>query len=77
MAAFAHWRLKDSKTAAEYLQHMELNHLTAGQQVIFAVIARDTDTSNARDAAVSVLRTIDPKARMLPEERVLLERARR
>ncbi|MDZ4289790.1 MAG: hypothetical protein U0984_17635, partial [Prosthecobacter sp.] len=77
MAAFAFWRLKDLKGATTYLQKMELNHLTPGLQAVFAAIARDSDTNTAREAAIAVLQKLDSKARMLPEERALFEKAAR
>jgi hypothetical protein len=76
-AAFAFWRLKDMAAATQYLQQMDLSRLSQSQQIIFAAIARDSPVTNARDVAMTALRGVDPKLRMLPEERALFERAAR
>jgi tetratricopeptide (TPR) repeat protein len=77
--ALAYWRMSDMKTATQYLNGMDLsnNHLTAGQQAVFAAIARDSTAENAIDVARQVLRDIDPAARMLPEERLCFTKAAR
>jgi hypothetical protein len=54
---------------------MDLRHLTPGQQAVFAAIARDSSVENAKSAAHEVVLNIDPKARMLPEERSCFTRA--
>jgi hypothetical protein len=73
--ALACWRFHDSKQATEFLQNMELGQLTPGQQAVFAAIARDSGATNAGKAVSAVLTSIEGKARLLPEERALLERA--
>lgn len=70
--ALAHWRLQDKQRALSYLQYMDLNFLTEGQQAVFAAIAHNGGfTEEARD----VIKKINPKAGMLPEERRCFERA--
>jgi len=70
--ALAHLRLQDIQQAVSYLQYMDLNHLTQGQQAVFASIAR---SGGFREDAVDVIKKINPKARMLPEEKRCFERA--
>lgn len=77
LMAFAYWRLKDFAHATALLDQMDMEHLSPGQQAVYAAIARDSDVENARDTAMLVLRDIDPKARMLPEERACFTRASR
>jgi thioredoxin-like negative regulator of GroEL len=77
LVALAYWRLKDLNSAFGYLNNMDLRHLTPGQQAVFAAIARDSGVANAKDAAKEVVIHIDPKARMLPEERACFSRALR
>ncbi len=64
--ALAHWRLLDIQQAVSYLQYMDLNPLTEGQRAVFAAIA---NSGGFHDEAVGVIKDIDPKAVMLPEER--------
>lgn len=77
--ALAHWRMSDMAMATQYLNGMDLsnNHLTPGQQAVYAAIARDSTAENAVDVARQVLRDIDPTARMLPEERQCFAKAAR
>lgn len=77
MAALAYWQMKDMQAATNFLQDMDLRHLTAGQQAVFAAIARESGTDNAAQAARLVIGSIDPKATMLPEERNAFARAGR
>lgn len=77
LVALAYWRLKDYANVARHLNEMDLTRLTPGQQAVFAAIARDSDVDNAREVALMVLRDIDPKARMLPEERACFNKAGR
>ncbi|GEP45350.1 hypothetical protein [Brevifollis gellanilyticus] len=79
MVALACWRLKDMNTATLFLNEMDLsnNHLTPGQQAVYAAIARDSTAENASDVAKIVLKDIDPRARMLPEERACYTKAAR
>lgn len=74
MLALAHWRLFDSKRALEYLQYMDLNFLTQGQQAVFAAVA---SAAGFHDKALSVIKKIDPKAVMYPEERTCYLRVAR
>ncbi len=77
--ALAHWRMRDMNAATHFLNGMDLsnNHLTPGQQAVYAAIARDSIAENAVDVARHVLRDIDPTARMLPEERLCFAKAAR
>jgi len=77
LVAMACWRLKDMLTATYFLNEMDLsnNNLTPGQQAVYAAIARDSVADNAADVARRVIRDIDPRARMLPEERSCFTRA--
>ncbi len=77
MVALGNWRMMDSATATGFLQNMELRELSPGQRAVFAAIARDSGTTNAEQAARSVVNEIDPKAKMLPEERACLAKATR
>jgi hypothetical protein len=75
LVALAYWRLQDFEKAVAHLDGMDLRHLTPGQQAVFAAIARDSSVENAKSAAHEVVINIDPKARMLPEERSCFTRA--
>ena len=77
MVALACWRLKDLRTATIFLNDMDLTggHLTPGQQAVYAAIAKESVAENAAEVARIVLKDIDPKARMLPEERACFNRA--
>jgi hypothetical protein len=77
--ALAYWRMRDMNAATHFLNGMDLsnNHLTPGQQAVYAAIARDSSAENAADVARQVLRDIDPTARMLPEERLCFAKAAR
>ncbi|MCX6858250.1 MAG: hypothetical protein NTV80_25495, partial [Verrucomicrobia bacterium] len=77
LVALAYWRLHDLETAVNHLEGMDLRRLTPGQQAVFAAIARDSSVDNAKSAAHEVVIHIDPKARMLPEERVCFTKALR
>jgi hypothetical protein len=71
--------MRDMNAATHFLNGMDLsnNHLTPGQQAVYAAIARDSIAENAVDVARHVLRDIDPTARMLPEERLCFAKAAR
>ena len=79
LVALGCWRLKDMSTAMLFLNDMDLgnNHLTPGQQAVYAAIARDSAAENAAEVAKAVLKDIDPRARMLPEERMMFSKAAR
>lgn len=77
LVALAYWRFKDYKATLPYIQQMDVSKLTAGQKAIFAAIARDSGTSNSSEAAREVINMIEPKARMLPEERASIAKATR
>jgi len=77
LTALAHWRLSDFKAATPLLQKMDISQLSAGQKAIFAAIARDSETNNSVQAARDVILSIDPQAKMLPEERICLTKATR
>ncbi|MES2593823.1 MAG: hypothetical protein V4662_00725 [Verrucomicrobiota bacterium] len=79
LVALACWRLRDMNTATLFLNEMDLsnNHLTPGQQAVYAAIARDSAAENASEVAKLVLKDIDPRARMLPEERACFSKAAR
>jgi tetratricopeptide (TPR) repeat protein len=70
--ALAHHRLQDIQQAVSYLQYMDLNRLTEGQRAVFAAIAR---SGGFREEAAGVIKAINPKAHMLPEEKRCFERA--
>ncbi len=70
--ALAHWRMQDIQQAVSYLQYIDLNPLTEGQRAVFAAIAH---SGGFRDEAVGVIKAINPKAGMLPEERRCFELA--
>jgi len=70
--ALAHLRLQDIQQAVSYLQYMDLNRLTQGQQAVFASIAR---SGGFREEAAGVIKDIDPKAHMLSEEKRCFEKA--
>lgn len=71
MMALAHWRMSDAQRAIEYLQYMDLNHLTEGQRAVFAAIAA---SAGFQEQALGVAKAIDPKSSMFPEERTCYER---
>lgn len=77
LVAFGYWRLKDYKATLPYIQQMDISKLSSGQKAIFAAIARDSGTTNASQAAREVINMIEPKARMLPEERASIAKATR
>lgn len=77
LVALSHWRLGDVKSATALLQNLDVNILSPGQRAILAGIARGSDARNAADAARSVVQTIGPQDRMLPEERAFLAKALR
>ncbi len=64
--ALAYWRLQDIQQAVSNLQYIDLNPLSEGQRAVFAAIA---NSAGFRDEAVGVVKGIDPRAAMLPEER--------
>ncbi|MBE2286859.1 MAG: hypothetical protein IAE77_25605 [Prosthecobacter sp.] len=64
--ALALWRLKDFQQALSYLQYMDLNFLSEGQRAVFAAIAH---SGGFTEEARGVIKAINPKADMLPEER--------
>lgn len=68
--ALAHWRLQDIQQAVSYLQYIDLNPLTEGQRAVFAAIA---NSGGFHNEAVGVVKAINPKASMLPEERRCFE----
>jgi|UniRef100_UPI003784F5D1 hypothetical protein len=70
--ALAHLRLQDIQQAVSYLQYMDLNQLSEGQRAVFASIAR---SGGFREEAAGVIKAINPKAHMLPEEKRCFERA--
>jgi hypothetical protein len=63
--ALARWRLRDTQQAVQNLQYIDLNPLTEGQRAVFAAIA---NSGGFHDEALGVIKAINPKARMLPEE---------
>ena len=63
--ALARWRLRDNHQAVENLQYIDLNLLNEGQRAVFAAIA---NSSGFHDEAVGVIKAINPRASMLPEE---------
>ncbi|WP_395748419.1 hypothetical protein [Prosthecobacter sp.] len=69
--ALARWRMQDIQQAVENLQYIDLNPLTEGQRAVFAAIA---NSSGFHDDAMGVIKKINPKATMLPEERRCYER---
>jgi hypothetical protein len=69
--ALARWRLQDTQQALQYLQYIDLNPLTEGQQAVFAAIA---NSAGFHEQATGVIKDISPKAGMLPEERRCYER---
>lgn len=75
--AMSAWRIKDMNGAIQLLSKInpEDPGLTPGQRAVIAAIAREIPASNAVDAARGVLRSIDPKARMMPEEKMCFIRA--
>jgi hypothetical protein len=75
--ALAFWRLGDVGSALGYLVDMDVASLSNGQRAVLAAIARDCDVENAKEAAMQALREVDPKSRMLPEERACYARAGR
>lgn len=63
--AMAYWRLQDIQQAISFLQYMDLNALSEGQRAVFAAIAHKGGFANE---ALGVVKAIDPRSRMLPEE---------
>jgi tetratricopeptide (TPR) repeat protein len=63
--ALARWRLQDTQQALQNLQYIDLNPLTEGQRAVFAAIA---NSGGFHDEAMGVIKSINPKASMLPEE---------
>ncbi|MFN0080819.1 MAG: hypothetical protein ACKVY0_30495 [Prosthecobacter sp.] len=70
--ALAFWRLHDIDQAVRYLNYIDLNPLSEGQRAVFAAIA---NSGGFHDEAAGVIKAINPKASMLPEERRCYERA--
>ncbi len=70
--ALAHWRLQDKDQALQFLQYMDLNVLTEGQRAVFAAIA---SSAGFGAQAVDVIKAINPRAVMYPEERRCYDRA--
>jgi hypothetical protein len=77
LMALAYWRLQDMDSAVRFLVDMDLERLTPGQKAVLAAITRDCSVDNAKEAARVALSDIDPKAKMLPEERVCFTKASR
>jgi tetratricopeptide (TPR) repeat protein len=69
--SLAFWRLQDIQQAVSFLQYMDLNPLTEGQRAVFAAIA---DSGGFHNEALGVIKAINPRATMLPEERRCFER---
>jgi tetratricopeptide (TPR) repeat protein len=63
--ALARWRLRDKQQAVQNLQYIDLNPLTEGQRAVFAAIA---NSNGFHDEALGVIKAINPRATMLPEE---------
>ena len=68
--ALARWRLMDYQQAVQNLHDNDLNPLTEGQRAVFAVIA---NSGGFHDEALGVIKAINPKAGMLPEEQRCFE----
>lgn len=68
--ALARWRLHDTQQAIQNLQYIDLNPLTQGQQAVFAAIA---NSGGFHDQALEVIKKINPRASMLPEEQRCFE----
>lgn len=68
--ALARWRLRDTQQALQNLQYIDLNPLTEGQRAVFAAIA---DSGGFHNEALGVIKGINPKASMLPEEQRCFE----
>lgn len=68
--ALARWRLHDTQQAIQNLQYIDLNPLTEGQQAVFAAIA---NSGGFHDQALEVIKKINPRASMLPEEQRCFE----
>ncbi len=68
--ALARWRLRDTQQAVQNLQYIDLNPLTEGQRAVFAAIA---NSGGFHDEALGVIKAINPKASMLPEEQRCFE----
>ncbi len=68
--ALARWRLRDTQQALQNLQYIDLNPLTEGQRAVFAAIA---DSGGFHNEALGVIKSINPKASMLPEEQRCFE----
>lgn len=71
MVALGYLRIQDQRQALNYLQYMDLNLLTEGQRAVFAAVAA---SGGFQTEALGVVRAIDPRARMFPEERRLYDR---
>lgn len=68
--ALARWRLHDIQQAVQNLQYIDLNPLTEGQRAVFAAIA---NSGGFHNEALGVIKAINPKASMLPEEQRCFE----
>ncbi len=68
--ALARWRLRDNQQALQNLQYIDLNPLTEGQRAVFAAIA---NSGGFHNEALGVIKAINPKASMLPEEQRCFE----
>ncbi|OYW72943.1 MAG: hypothetical protein B7Z37_23335, partial [Verrucomicrobia bacterium 12-59-8] len=68
--ALARWRLRDTQQALQNLQYIDLNPLTEGQRAVFAAIA---NSGGFHNEAMGVIKAINPKASMLPEEQRCFE----
>lgn len=69
--ALARWRLQDVQQAVQSIQYIDLNPLTEGQRAVFAAIA---NSGGFHNEALGVIKAINPKASMLPEERRCYDR---
>jgi hypothetical protein len=79
MRAMAAWRLRDQAAVLAALSEIDptSSALSQGERAVIAAMARSTSANNAAQVAHDLLRTIEPSARMMPEERACLELASR
>lgn len=73
-AALGYFRFGDIDMSINHCQGVDLNHCSPGQQAVFAFLARE---GGYGEAVGTVLKSIAPDAKMLPQERDFFERARK
>lgn len=71
-AAIGYYWFGDLDMVTNHMQHIDLNKCTVGQQAVFAHFAT---AGGFADAAGTVLKSIPPNSKMLPQEEAFFKRA--